>query len=181
MVLVEYHRQMREAKKTWGVIPVQVIAEKIRNLNIPSRFVEKLVIGDFGCGEAELSERFDKNKVYSFDHHNILNEKRITVCDMKRTPLRDGELYVAVFSISQMGLNWSDYIKEAHRCLASKGYLMIAETTRSLSHRGSLYSNEEGRLFELKKVLEKEGFEILSEEQRDDFTFIIAIKRTIFN
>jgi hypothetical protein len=27
MVLVEYHRQMREAKKTWGVIPIQVIAD----------------------------------------------------------------------------------------------------------------------------------------------------------
>jgi hypothetical protein len=116
--------------------------------------------------------------VYSFDHHNILNEKRITACDMKSTPLPNGELDVAVFSISQMGINWSDYIKEANRCLADNGYLMIAETTRSLSRLGSLYGNEEGRLFELKKELEKEGFEILSEEQRGDFTFIIAIKRT---
>jgi hypothetical protein len=114
----------------------------------------------------------------SFDHHNILNEEKITVCDMKSTPLQDGELDVAVFSISLMGLNWSLYIGEAKRCLADKGYLIIAETSRSLSNSGSLYGNEEGRLHELIKVLDKEGFEILSEDLRGDFTFMIAIKRT---
>lgn len=85
---------------------------------------------------------------------------------------------VAVFSISLMGLNWPLYIGEANRCLAEKGYLIIAETSRPLSNRGSLYGNEEGRLHGLKKVLDIEGFEILSEELRGDFTFIIAIKRT---
>jgi hypothetical protein len=108
-----------------------------------------------------------------------LNEEKITACDMKNTPLRDGELDVAVFSISQMGVNWSDYVKEAKRCLADNGYLMIAETTRSLSYSGSLYGNEEGRLYQLKNELEKEGFELLSEEQRGDFTFIEAIKRNV--
>jgi hypothetical protein len=55
MYLVEYHRQMREAKKDWGgIIPVEIIADKIRNLKLPSRFIDKLVIGDFGCGEAQL-------------------------------------------------------------------------------------------------------------------------------
>jgi superfamily II DNA or RNA helicase len=175
---IEYHRQFREAKKNWSVIPVQVIAEKIRSLDIPSRFIEKLVIGDFGCGEAELSDIFGKNKVYSFDHHNILNEEKITVCDMKTTPVKNGELDVAIFSLSLMGVNWSDYIREARRCLAEKGYLMIAETSRSLSDRGSLYGNEEGRLHDLKNIVGKEGFEILSEEQRGDFTFITAINRS---
>lgn len=33
MYLVEYHRQMREAKKDCGgIIPVEIIADKIRNL-----------------------------------------------------------------------------------------------------------------------------------------------------
>jgi hypothetical protein len=94
------------------------------------------------------------------------------------TPLRDEELDVAVFSISLMGLNWPYYIREAKRCLADNGYLMIAETTRSLSNRGSLYGNEEGRLYGLKNVIDNEGFEILSEELRGDFTFITPIKRT---
>jgi hypothetical protein len=177
MVHVEYHRQFREAKKNWSVIPVYVIARIIKNFDIPSRFIEKLVIGDFGCGEAELSVMFNKNKVYSFDHHNILNEEKITVCDMKNTSLQNEKLDVAVFSLSLMGVNWQDYILEAKRCLADNGYLIIAETTRSLSNAGSIYGNEQGRLYNLKEVINKEGFEILSEEPKGDFTFIIAIKR----
>jgi hypothetical protein len=81
-----------------------------------------------------------------------------------------------VLSLSLMSINWIDYIKEARRCLTDKGYLIIAETTRSLDAHGSLYGNSEGRLYRLKDVLREEGFEILAEEQRGDFTFIEATK-----
>jgi superfamily II DNA or RNA helicase len=176
MWLVEYHRQMREAKKEWGgIIPVQVIADRILRMQAP-RYMKKLVIGDFGCGEAELALLLPENKVHSFDHHNILAEDRITACDMKKTGLKNGELDVAVLSLSLMSINWIDYIKEARRCLTDKGYLIIAETTRSLDAHGSLYGNSEGRLYRLKDVLREEGFEILAEEQRGDFTFIEATK-----
>ena len=180
MYLVEYHRQMREAKKDWGgFIPVEIIADKIRNLKLPSRFIDKLVIGDFGCGEAQLSSVFRNNKVYSFDHHNILNEEKIKSCDMKDTSLylKDNSIDVAVFSLSLMSTNWHDYIKEARRVLVDRGYLLIAETTRSLNAKGSLFKNEEGRLHKLREVLEKEGFEITSDEQKGKFTFIDAQKR----
>jgi cyclopropane fatty-acyl-phospholipid synthase-like methyltransferase len=43
-----------------------------------------------------------------------------------------------------MGRNWPDYIKEAKRCLATNGYLLIAETTKS----------QKGRLSELKEVMD---------------------------
>jgi hypothetical protein len=49
-----------------------------------------------------------------------------------------------------MGKNWREYIKEAKRCLATNGYLLIAETTKSL--------NENGRLSALRDVLKEEGF-----------------------
>jgi hypothetical protein len=78
-----------------------------------------MVIGDFGCGEAELAQLLSENKVYSFDHHNILNEN-IIPCDMKSVQLNDGDLDVAVFSLSLMGKNWSEYIVEAKRCLLKK-------------------------------------------------------------
>ena len=138
--------------------------------------MKKLVIGDFGCGEAELSLLLPENKVHSFDHHNILAEDRITSCDIKQAPLPDGALDMAVFSISLMSTNWADYIREARRCLTDKGYLMIAEISRSLSAEGSLYTNDEGRLFKLKDVLREEGFEIYAEEQHGRFTFIDAVK-----
>jgi hypothetical protein len=180
MYLVEYHRQMREAKKDWGgIIPVEIIADRIKGLRLPSRFIDKLVIGDFGCGECELSSILSENKTYSFDHHNILNEEKIIPCDIKNTSqyLKDSSVDVAVFSLSLMATNWADYIKEARRVLTDRGYLFIAEVTRSLSAEGSLFSNEEGRLYKLREVLDKEGFEITSDEQKGKFTFIDAQKR----
>jgi hypothetical protein len=68
-----------------------------------------------------------------------------------------------------MGYDWHDYIKEARRCLAKNGYLMIAQTSREL--------NEGERLHSLRDTIRKESFEIYSEEQRGDFTFIKASRK----
>ena len=75
-----------------------------------------------------------------------------------------------------MSTNWYDYIKEAKRVLVDRGYIFIAETTRSLHVKGSLFSQEEGRLHKLKEILDKEGFEIIKEEPKGKFTFIDAQK-----
>lgn len=96
-LLVEYHRQFDEVKKGWDVHPVNVIANKIDELKLPAHIIMKLVIGDFGCGKGELMELLKENKMYSFDYHNILNE-RITQCDMKSIPLKDGKLDIVNFS-----------------------------------------------------------------------------------
>jgi ubiquinone/menaquinone biosynthesis C-methylase UbiE len=114
--------------------------------------------------EAKLAELLN-NKVYNFDHHNILGEN-VIACDMKRTPLEKERLDVAVFSLSLMGQNWTEYIAEAKRCLRKRGMLMIAETTKSLT----------ARLSDLKDEITKHGFEIRSEKQEGDFTFIEAMK-----
>ena len=47
---------------------------------------------------------------------------------------------------------------------ATNGYLLIAETTKSLK----------GRLSKLRDVLKEQGFEIYTDEERGDFTFIEA-------
>jgi hypothetical protein len=60
--------------------------------------------------------------------------------------------------------NWPGYISEAKRCLASNGYLLIAETTKALS--------ASGRLSRLRNVIKENGFEIYNDEQTGDFTFI---------
>jgi ubiquinone/menaquinone biosynthesis C-methylase UbiE len=80
---------------------------------------------------------------------------------MKSAPLDDESLDVAVFSLSLMGTNWTDFITEAKRCLEKNGYLFIAETTKSLS----------ARLSELRS-----GFDIYSDEERGNFTFIDSRK-----
>jgi hypothetical protein len=147
--------------------PINVIAEKINNLKIPANIIMKLVIGDFGCGKCELSELLKENKMYCFDHHNILNDK-ITACNIKKVPIADSSLDVAVFSLSLMGADWPDYIVETKRCLTRNGYLMIAETTRTLK--------QGERLETLRDVLLKHDFEIYAEENRGDFTFLEARK-----
>jgi len=162
--LVRYHQKLDETRKLWTVDPIKVIANKINNLPIPDHIIAKMVIGDFGCGRARLAELLN-NKVYNFDHHNILGEN-VIACDMRRTLLKRETLDVVVFSLSLMGQNWTEYIAEAKRCLRKRGMLMIAETTKSLT----------ARLSGLKDEITKNEFEIRSEKQEGDFTFIEAMK-----
>jgi superfamily II DNA or RNA helicase len=152
----EYHRQYREARKTWPIIPYEEIIKRIKQLS------PRLIIGDFGCGEAKILEALGDNRVYSFDHVAINN--KVKACDMKSVPLPDEAIDIAVFSLSLMGRNWGEYIAEAKRCLAPNGYLLISETTKAVK----------GRLSKLKQVIEQQGFDIYNEEERGDFTFIEA-------
>jgi ubiquinone/menaquinone biosynthesis C-methylase UbiE len=92
-----------------------------------------------------------------------INDK-VTACDMKKVGLDDEALDIAIFSLSLMGRNWHDYIKEVKRCLVTNGILIIAETTKSLK----------GRLYKLRDVIKEQGFDIYSDEERGDFTFIEA-------
>ena len=66
------------------------------------------------------------NTVHSFDHVGI--SARVTACDMAHTPLADESLDVAVFSLALMGLNYAEYLAEAHRTLKFGGMLKMAET-----------------------------------------------------
>jgi hypothetical protein len=128
----------------------------------------RLKVGDFGCGEAKLMEEVGHDRVISFDHVAI-NDKVIS-CDMKSVSeyVKDGGLDVVVFCLSLMGKNWSDYIIEAKRCLCTRGSMLIAHTTESLSG--------EGRLSKLRAVIKEQGFVIDLDEARGDFTFIEATK-----
>jgi ribosomal RNA-processing protein 8 len=83
---------------------------------------------------------------------------------MKSVPLPDEAIDISVFSLSLMGRNWQEYIVETKRCLATNGYLLIAETTKAVK----------GRLSKLKQVIEQQGFDIYNVEKRGDFTFIEA-------
>ena len=153
----EYHRQYREARKTWKVIPYE---EWIRRLQSMS---PNLIIGDFGCGEAKIYQAIGA-RVKNFDHVSI--DASVQSCDMTNVDVKDGSLDVVIFSLSLMGKNWQDCIKEATRCVSSGGYLFISETTKSLSER----------LESLREEILGNGFEIYSDKEKDLFTFIEARK-----
>jgi hypothetical protein len=152
-----YHTLYREARKTWGEIPYERIAKLLEKR-------PDWVIGDFGCGEAQLAKMLP-NQVYSFDHVAI-NDK-VTACDMAHTNLANESLDVAVFSLSLMGLNYADYLTEAYRTLKFGGLLKIAEPISRWAEKRS----------ELIAQITGAGFSVVGEaEESGQFFYINAVK-----
>jgi hypothetical protein len=156
----EYHRLYRENRENWGIIPYEYWIKKIEKM------APNTIIGDFGCGEAKIQEALG-SRVKSFDHVSI--DSNVESCDMANVPVDSGTLNVCVFSLSLMGKNWKDYLKEAARCLSVNGYLFISEITEKMS-------KDDKRLVTLRDTIIENGFEILSDEEKFQFTFIEARK-----
>jgi len=68
-----------------------------------------------------------------------------------------------------MGLNYADYLQEAHRTLKGGGSLLIAETI----------SRWTDKLPELLEVISNSGFTIVKQQERDRFLYINATKPLI--
>ncbi|KAL6931264.1 hypothetical protein ACO0R3_002725 [Hanseniaspora guilliermondii] len=186
----EYHKGFREQVTTWPINPLDIMIKNIktrfsgRNLNAPGGLPaidRTCVIADMGCGEAalslEINKFFEQNKkkfmkqhknikVHSFDlaKHN----ERITVADIKNVPLGNEECCVCIFSLSLMGVNFLDFIKEAFRILKPNGELWIAEIKSRFKDQS---------LNEFIKIVEQLGFrhkltKTLEEEGDDKEMFI---------
>jgi hypothetical protein len=153
-----YHTLYREARSTWPEVPFQVLAEWLKRR-------PDWVVGDFGCGEADLA-RLVPNKKYSFDH--VAVNDSVIACDMAATGLADGTLDVAVFSLSLMGLNYHDYLHEAYRLLKYGGWLKIVEPA---SRWG------DGKLEQLLSSLASCGFSMVGQpDLRNRFIYLSAMK-----
>jgi superfamily II DNA or RNA helicase len=151
-----YHAAYADARRDWEIIPYQ---EAIKWCQARPN----LIVGDFGCGEAFLAREL-KNKVHSFDHVAINNN--VIACDISQVPLANSSLDAAIFSLSLMGINFIDYLREAHRCLRLDGYLWIAESASRI---------KDINLF--KELLHRLGFDIRGEvEEKGKFIFIEALK-----
>ena len=91
-----YHHGYRSQVKSWPKNPLYVIADVLRAH-------PGWVVGDFGCGDAELSTLLPQNKVHSFDL--VAANDNVVACDMKRVPLKASTLDAAVYCLSLMGTN----------------------------------------------------------------------------
>jgi hypothetical protein len=153
----QYHTLYQEARKDWAVVPYEEMI----------RWCQKrtgLVIGDFGCGEAKLAETVgDRHTVHSFDHVAI--NDRVVACDITHVPLDNECLDVAIFSLSLMGANFTDYLREAQRTLKLDGQLHIIEATSRFSDRSRFAAD-----------LKKLGFGMVDIEDCWKFTHIRALK-----
>ncbi|MGY5151894.1 MAG: DEAD/DEAH box helicase family protein [Candidatus Nitrosopumilus sp. bin_6a] len=156
----EYHRNYREERKNWRVIPFDEWIKRIKKLS------DRFIIGDFGCGEAKVAESIG-SRVINLDHVSI--DSHVISCDMTDVSeyIKKGGLDVALFSLSLMGKNWQDNLIEASRCLNESGLLFISETTKSLS----------SRLESIRDEIKKLNFEIYKDEEIGPFTFIEARKK----
>ena len=153
----QYHTLYRAARADWTVVPFEEVIRWLRQR-------EGQVIGDFGCGEAKIASAMsDRHVVYSFDHVAI--NDNVIACDMANVPLDDSTLDHAVFCLSLMGANFTDYLREAHRLLKMDGWLHIFEAT-------SRFDNREAFAADLKRL----GFDPMPLEDRWKFTYIRATK-----
>ncbi len=156
-----YHRLYREARGSWELIPFDYYIELFKER-------PHAVIGDFGCGEAKLAQNLS-NTVYSFDHVPL--NDHVQVSDISNVPLEEGCLDAVVFSLSLMGSNFKDYLKEAFRTLRLDGILFIAEATSRFNNLDVFCDR-----------LESMGFGVERPRQREQFSFITARKnKSVFN
>ena len=151
-----YHTLYREAREGWSEVPALRIAEDLKGR-------PDLRVGDFGAGECLLRDALPNHDVVSLDH--VAFDDGVIACDMASTPLEDGELGAAVFSLSLMGRNWRDYLTEAQRTLRPFGLVFIAEPARRW---------EDGVL---EDALVAAGFDPLRTLHRGEFVYARGVKR----
>ena len=153
-----YHDEYSKKRKEWDEIPYEEIAKKI------AKGDPDWVIADMGCGENLLSKEI-QNQVHAFDYVALEGEN-VTACDMSNVPMDDQQVNAVVFSLSLMGYNHLDYLKEGYRILKPYGMLFICEPKKKA----------ESRLEKIKKEIEDIGFKIVEVKPSSKFIYIDAVK-----
>jgi hypothetical protein len=149
----QYHTLYRKARESWNIVPYE---EFIRWCI--SR--EGYIIADFGCGEALVARAVsERHTVYSFDH--IAIDESVVAGDMSSTSLDSESVDVALFSLSLMGSNFTDYLREAYRVLKIDGQIHIWESASRF---------DDVRRFS--QSLEKLGFQVFEPKNKDTFVLI---------
>ena len=152
-----YHTMYRKLRAGWDVVPYE---EEITFWDKR----EGKILGDFGCGEALIAKALgDKHRVLSFDHVAIDDD--VVACDIRQVPVLDSELDGAVFCLSLMGANITDYIREAHRCLKIDGQLRIWEGANRMKDPQAFA-----------KTLEALGFDRTNISTKGGFVLVLAFK-----
>jgi hypothetical protein len=149
----QYHTLYRKARENWAVVPFQEFIRWCKSR-------EGYVIADFGCGEALVAKAVsDRHTVHSFDHVAI--DEGVIEGDMSRTNLESESVDVALFSLSLMGSNFTDYLREAYRVLKIDGQLHIWETVSRFDD-----------VKRFAKSLEQLGFQVFEPKIKEAFVLI---------
>ena len=154
-----YHTMYQELRASWDVVPYQ---EEVRWLEQRKKSLD---VADLGCGEALIAKAVgDHHRVLSFDHVAI--NETVTACDIAAVPHDDASLDLAIFCLSLMGANFTDYVREAHRMLRLDGELHIWEPAAYFDDVSAFCAD-----------LERLGFELIGKPSKQGlFVRIRAIK-----
>lgn len=152
-----YLRLYQRVRRRWAKHPSEAIAARLAAH-------PDWVVGDFGCGDLPVCRHLP-NRTYAMDHIAVTPD--VVACDIAHTPIPDGTLDAAVFSLSIMGRNWRDLLREANRTLKSGGRLLIAEVEARWPRPEVLYQAIHGTGFDLVEPARQEG----------TFLYLEAVKR----
>jgi ribosomal RNA-processing protein 8 len=178
----QYHEGFRHQVEQWPVNPVTTIVSRLKSRigkDGNDDGGKKIVVADFGCGDAELAKHLLKVqhkgkcpfKVHSFDL--IASSDLVTACDMSNVPLPKGSVDIGIFCLSLMGTNLADFIREAHRVLKDNGRLHIAEV-RSRFESKSGKDDFEGFV----DVLDQLGFKCVKTDRSNKMFALIDLKKS---
>lgn len=108
----------------WPKNPLDIIIAELKKDKYKA-----LAIADFGCGEGRLQLDLENvghtGKIHSFDAGKTA--EHVIQCDIAEVPIPDKSVDIGVFSLSLMGTNYTNFIREANRVLKPHGKLFIAE------------------------------------------------------
>jgi len=203
-----YHDGFRRQVEQWPVNPVDVVVRSLRKL--PQRIrggssagegMRKIVVADFGCGDAALAKQLlavtEKDGRCPFDVRSfdlVAACPLVTACDMANVPLENESADVGIFCLSLMGTNLADFIREAHRVLKRDGVLKIAEV-RSRFESGTKNTNNVGgggdisdgrnsrknkggsELADFVRVLQQLGFECTKIDRSNKMFLLLDLKK----
>jgi ribosomal RNA-processing protein 8 len=147
----QYHEGFRHQVEQWPINPVTTIVNRLKSRIGNDDDGNKIVVADFGCGDAELAKQLLQQKhkgkcpfkIHSFDL--VAASDLVTACDMSNVPLPKGSVDVGIFCLSLMGTNMADFIREAHRVLKDNGRLHIAEVRSRFESKAGKESGKDGK------------------------------------
>lgn len=163
-----YHAAYSEIADKWPVRPIDHICRMMRAAFKKKGFGK--VFADMGCGSKPLiAEAFDRATVHSFDL--ISRDPRITSADVSNLPLPNAVCDCVVFSLSLMGSNIAEQIREGSRILKQDGLMIIAEVTSRFKEEQSKKSKAGKKTSKNEKDCEEEETtEEVAEEAQIDST-----------
>ena len=106
------------------------------------------------------------NEVISVDHYSENpNVIKADIADLSAY-IKDGEIDITVFCLSLWGTNYLDYIKEAYRITAKRGFMYIVQPKKIFIDNIDEFINNINNL----------GFQKINEFIREKFIYLKFVK-----